>query len=292
MKAVIGVDLAGSFRDAAELVCRLGVSDTTLHFLNVIEPLPSTGWFAPTGYVPPSWETELRTAGETAVEQAVGLYCAKKVLSDGRVVFGSPAEALISEAREQNAELIAIGSLHKSRFECALLGSVGRGLAIASDCSTLIARTSLKPSQPLTAVLATDHSPYADKCIEKFLKWNAAGIGRVHIVTALHMESWAKEAIASSLPQTGGDPEGWVLHELETKSEAVAKKFGAYGCHVHTHVIKGHPNEVLHHAMSAFGGDLLICGGQGHGFVERLVVGSVALHQAVAESFSLLIIRP
>lgn len=292
MKAIIGADLAGSYRSAAELVCRLGFSDTELDFLNVIEPMPSTGWFAPTGYVPPSWEAELRNAGEAIIEQAIGHYCSKKINSDGRITFGSPADALVSEAEARKADLIAIGSSQKSRWESALLGSVGRALAVSSKKSILLARRTAKAVGPMTAVFATDHSPYAGKVIQKFLHWKPSGIEKIHLVTAMHMETWAKEALVSSLPQVGGDAEGWVHKELSDKSDATAEKFRAAGYTVHTHVLKGHPNDVLHHAMSAFAADILICGGQGHGFMERLVVGSVALHQAVAESYSLLIVRP
>lgn len=37
--------------------------------------------------------------------------------------------------------------------------------------------------------------------------------------------------------------------------------------------------------------ELLILGAQGHGFWERLTVGSVSFHQAIAESHSVLMLR-
>ena len=291
MKAIVGVDLAGSFRKTADLVCRLDIPNTQLEFINVVEPMPSTGWFAPTGYVPPAWETELRNAGEVTVENAIGQYCAQKISADGHVAFGSPADVLMDEAAKQKADLIAIGSTHKARWESALLGSVGRALTIASKHPILLARKLSRATGPMTAVLATDHSPYADRCIDRFLSWNPKGFGKIHLVTAAQIEPWALDVLKATVPQID-DPAAWVENELGARSEVVAQKIQKAGYSVYTHVLKGHPNDVLRHAMSAFSGDVLICGGQGHGFVERLVVGSVALHQAVAEHYSLLIVRP
>jgi nucleotide-binding universal stress UspA family protein len=291
MKTLIGVDLGGSFRVALNLCERLDFPRQNFRFLNIVEPMPSTGWFAPTGYVPPVWDSELKTAGEAAVESAIAQSCAQGIPADGHVAHGAAADALMAEADACQCDLISVGSSHKSRLASVLVGSVGRGLTIAAKEPVLLARN-VRAGGPLVVVFATDHSPYAAKCLDKFLKWAPSGVSTVHLVTAVHIEEWLEEPLKKSLPQIGDDVKAWVHSEVSAKSEAAATRLRASGYETHSHVLSGHPNDVLHHAMHAFGGDILILGGQGHGFVERLIVGSVALHQAVAEDYSVLILRP
>lgn len=291
MKTLIGADLGGSYRVALSLCERLKFPNQSFQFLNVIEPMPSSGWFAPTGYVPPVWDSELKRTGEALVEAAIAQSCARGIPADGRVIHGAPTDALMMEAEEYKCDLIALGSSHKSRVASVLVGSVGRGLTIASREPILLARHS-KPSGPVAVIFATDHSPYAGKCLDRFISWAPMGIDKVHLVTAIHIEEWLEAPLKKSLPQIGDDVQAWAHEEVSQKSEEAAKRLRKLGYETHCHVLTGHPNDVLHHAMHAFGGELLILGGQGHGFVERLIVGSVALHQAVAEEYSVLILRP
>jgi nucleotide-binding universal stress UspA family protein len=43
--------------------------------------------------------------------------------------------------------------------------------------------------------------------------------------------------------------------------------------------------------MTEQNGDLLILGAQGHGFLHRIMLGSVALHQIAVEEYPVLIVR-
>ncbi|RYG31629.1 universal stress protein, partial [bacterium] len=43
--------------------------------------------------------------------------------------------------------------------------------------------------------------------------------------------------------------------------------------------------------MSETGSDLLILGARGHGLIERLLIGSLALHVVVAEPYSVMVLR-
>lgn len=291
MKTVIGVDFGRSFREALQLVDRLEIAQQYVRFISVIEPMPSTGWFAPTGYVPPSWESELRHKAEMLTESAVGESCSKGIKADGEVIFGMAADVLIAEAEKDQVDLVAVGRAHKSRVEGALLGSVGRALTLGCKTPVLLARN-LKPGKSLTVVLATDHSPYAEKCIDRFLSWAPAGVSTIHVVTAVHVEGWFQEEMKRRLPQIGENFDAWMQAQIAVKSEELVHRLEAKGYKAYAHVLTGHPNDVLHHAVHGFGADLLVVGGQGHGFLERLIVGSVALHQAVAEDYSVLIMRP
>ena len=83
------------------------------------------------------------------------------------VLNGSAANRLMDHADGVGADLIAVGSGNKGRVEAFLIGSVGRKLVIGAKQSILIAKRKLAAEGPLTAVLATDHSDYANRCIDK-----------------------------------------------------------------------------------------------------------------------------
>jgi nucleotide-binding universal stress UspA family protein len=50
-------------------------------------------------------------------------------------------------------------------------------------------------------------------------------------------------------------------------------------------------NDAIKQTMQEFNAQLLIVGAHGHGFFERMMLGSIALHQVVAEPHSVLVLR-
>ena len=56
-------------------------------------------------------------------------------------------------------------------------------------------------------------------------------------------------------------------------------------------VLQGNVTEVISAAMKRTGADLLIIGAHGHGFLERLVMGSTAMHVVGNEPWNTLVLR-
>jgi nucleotide-binding universal stress UspA family protein len=57
-------------------------------------------------------------------------------------------------------------------------------------------------------------------------------------------------------------------------------------------VVEGTVEESIHRVMSDLKADLLIVGSQGHGFIDRIVVGSTSLHEVIGENYPVLLLRP
>ena len=86
--------------------------------------------------------------------------------------------------------------------------------------------------------------------------------------------------------------EGRTLREqLEFLGEQAVSSLGKAGIATKTEFKRGYVSSAIEHTMAECNGDLVILGAQGHGFLERLLIGSVALNQVVTSRFSTLVIR-
>jgi len=75
------------------------------------------------------------------------------------------------------------------------------------------------------------------------------------------------------------------------RNEQVCERLRALGAQCESRVEEAHPNEAIQNAMKETEADLLILGAQGHGFWDRLAIGSISFHQAIAEPHSVLLLR-
>jgi nucleotide-binding universal stress UspA family protein len=187
------------------------------------------------------------------------------------------------------ARLIAVGSSGKSPLRSFFMGSVGRGILIGAYQSILIARGGSAERGPVRAVLATDHSPYANRCIEALLRLAPRGISHLTVVTVFPKDKM--EALLPFLPDFVLDPAEWVEQGLERRNREVIEKLKPLGCDAASRVEDGEVHDSLRKVMKDARADLLIPGAQGHGFVERVTLGSVSFHEAMSEPHSVLVLR-
>jgi nucleotide-binding universal stress UspA family protein len=94
-----------------------------------------------------------------------------------------------------------------------------------------------------------------------------------------------------SLPELAVDLNDWVREKLTEKSEVAAAQLRAAGYSVTYSVVESDADDAIRNAMREQTADLLILGAQGHGFFERMLTGSVALHHTVSEPYSVLLVR-
>lgn len=75
-------------------------------------------------------------------------------------------------------------------------------------------------------------------------------------------------------------------------SAKMVEHLRSFDLHAEYRVVQGEPDEVLGATMKDVNGDLLAMGAQGHGFIERVMLGSLSLQQVMASPYSTLILRP
>jgi nucleotide-binding universal stress UspA family protein len=187
------------------------------------------------------------------------------------------------------ASMIAVGSSGKTPGQAAFIGSVGRGLVISARQSVLIAKGEVAPTGPVRAVFATDHSGYANRCLQLLKHMTPCGLSHLTVVTCY--EKGYLEPVRELLPGYIEDPDAWITRGLEACNRKALQELEPLGCSLEARVIDARANAGIGRVMQETGADLLIVGAHGHGFVERLTVGSASLHQAVVEPYSVLVLR-
>lgn len=298
MKLVMGADGRGGDARVVNLVKRLHFSAPAgdgyhVDVLNVVESLPYLWMSAPELNDPAILQNLMERQEEegiTAVSHVADALKGSATSCRALTRQGGAVDQLLAHAEDFHADLIAVGGVQESEFSAFLTGSVGRGLVIsAKSQSILVAKGNIASDGPIKAVFATDHSKYADRCIDTLLSFAPQGIGHLTVVTA-----YPKETIHSLrplLPETVLNPAEWIFKNLEERNQQVIERLKPLGCTFDSVVIDDQPNQVIEKTMRDTHADLLILGARGHGFIERLTVGSVSFHQVIAEPYSVLVLR-
>jgi nucleotide-binding universal stress UspA family protein len=213
----------------------------------------------------------------------------------GDVLFGHPTEALLRRADSLRGELIAINAAHTHSEGAALLtGSVARGVAMGAHQSVLIARPSAlfrADDQPVRAVFATDHSDYANRCLERLIDFAPRGLSHLLVMTAAPEREL--ELLDRELPELGISVSASVRQALERRNQSVLHTLrqGLPGVELEAMLYTQPIHEAIERALDQASADLLILGAKGHSLLERLTLGSVSLHQAISGPSSVLILR-
>jgi nucleotide-binding universal stress UspA family protein len=293
MKTIVGVDLAEHYASALETCLELDFPNQEFLFVHAVEPLPS--------YAPPmtetfhdgaAWMQHLRRAGQVAVTKAEARTCHHHITSSSLIVDGPAASNLISAAEAHTADLVAVGTVRRSGLGSFVAGSVARALAIGAKQSILVTKEDRLPKRPLHAVFATDHSEYANRALNRLLGWAPKGVTQIDLITAYDIDDMQVKATPDNLLQPVADIEKAMTGHLIEKGEEVIRMLARAGYTSELHVLRGSPAKILGEHMKKSEADLLILGAQGHGFFERLMVGSTALQQVISAPYPVLVIRP
>jgi len=230
----------------------------------------------------------------------------------------SAVEGILAQADQEKADLIAVDGPHCGPMAALLTGSVARSLVIASHVhSVLLAKeprigpaSEQAPSpkdgvaigmpasdssldSPVRVVFATDHSPYANRCLHKFLHLSPRGISHLTVLTAYPEKELSDDGIF--LPDLAIHPSLAVRRSLIALNAEVLNHLmpmlEAAGATSESRVVGAPINDAIVSTMEETKADLLVMGARGHGFAERLSPGTVSFHQAMTSPYSLLMLR-
>jgi nucleotide-binding universal stress UspA family protein len=292
VKALIGVDSLGQCSSALELVRRLDFAAEKVILLHSVESVMPDGSFPGLagGGTYTDMLTEFEHAGHIALDEAAAA-CGAGANIEKKQMPGDPLRNLLDMADDQEIDLIAVGTQKKSSLQAMLMGSVTRGLLTASTHSFLAAKDIASKEGPLTAVVATDHSDYADQVIDLLVQFAPKGIGRIVVLAVIDPKAQRAVHQFKDDPELSSNVDLWAEDRLHHENMAVCRKLAAIAPVCEERVEHGEVNDVIRTTMADVGGDLLILGAQGHGVIERLRSGSVSFHQVVAENYPVLVLR-
>lgn len=294
MKTIIAVDLVDRGITASTLTARLAFAPPrSFDLVHVIEPLP---WFyygeiSPDATVLTRVLEDQESSGKSALEECRNSLQRLDIGSVQTMLLrGNAAGELLRAADTAKAGLIAVGGPHRGVFERTMLGGVSQKIVSAAACSVLLAKEEPLSDRPLRALFATDHSPYADRCVDLLAQMAPRGIGELIVFSAYSPDYAA--ALATSVDKIVHDVRGWVAEKVGEANRAVVTRLGALPCKLSSRVAEGPPVASIKAALAETGADLLIVGAQGHGFLDRLFVGSVSHALATKGDHHTLVLRP
>jgi nucleotide-binding universal stress UspA family protein len=286
MKAVVGVDPYGKYAPALDLFLRLGFPSPEVLLFSAVEPVLPDASFPELGASHPMAELlrQMQAAAQAEVDKEQARLAGMGVAASGKVGFGPAASGMLAVAEQHGTELAVAGSERKGAFGSLFFGSVTRALAIQCKTSLLVGKEAV--GGDLVAVVAVDGSDYAEKCAAKFGAWQPSGLKRVHVVAADNVTAGTLAAASLSHPEVAGE-----LGMKVKETLAASRGLSSLGAEVTSEVIEGDPKDVVRDCMKASGAAVLVIGAQGHGFLDRLMLGSFALHQVVNEPTNVLVVR-
>lgn len=291
MRTLVGIDMQGTYKSALTLLARFRFESNEVTLTHVVDPtLPYPAFeLIPLGAASADYLQALQRAAESALEDANG-EARKLGLNANSLVLSGPTTPMLAEhAETMGADLIAVAASRKGALGSLFLGSVTRGLAAGAKQSVLVAKGDIPPSGPLRLVFATDHSDYANRCLDRFLTWHPKGVASVTVVTAYDLGEHEASLLHLNIPELGRQAEEAVVDHLREQCLEDVAKLSQRGYIADYKLAHGDTNDVIRTAMKE--ADVLVLGAQGHGFMDRLFLGSVSFHQVAAEEYPVLVIR-
>lgn len=290
MKAILGVDTKGSFVGALRLLARLDFPGLHVDALHVLEAIKHVAPFPTAHHYSRVFKHE-QTEGEQLLESAVNDMRRLGIDAAPILLHGTTPAKLIESAETAGADLIVVGSQRMGKWGSLFFGSVTRALAIESPKSFLVGKSEGPTEGRIHAVFAVDHSPYCDRCVERFFEMAPAGVGKVTLLTAHWTDISMLDMALKDSHLDANDLYDWIENNIRSRSEGIAQRLKERGIEADIRISHEEPREAIEGAMKTTGADLLIMGARGHGLKERLVLGSVAMHEVVVSPHSVLVIR-
>lgn len=291
MKIVLGAHSQSTHKHAVELLSRLQFADADVLAVSAAEPIYSVPvTMSSTMSMSSDVFKALHSAAESTAAQAAKELESRGIRAESRAADGLAADVLMRTADEFNADLIAVGSEQKSAIGALFLGSVTRALAAGAKQSILVARQSTATG-PVRAVLAVDGSEYCDRCIAHLIQLAPKGIGHVTVLQIVEPIVDTMSAAVHVPIATTQEVYAQMENFANKHTQEVADKLNAAGIAATPLVRTGPVLVSIRKVVQETESEMIILGAQGHGFMHRVLIGSIAMHVVASESYSALIMR-
>ena len=196
------------------------------------------------------------------------------------VEYGRPSTEIADEARQRKAQLIVIGLVHHGVMDRILDGDTALEVIRHAHTPVLLASSDWK-SLPKQAVFAVDFSRQSMQAARAGLRL----LGDNATVVLAHVRP---------MPTVYDGMGMWEIEYEEAAKRELAKFAEALDApsnvRVQKMILRGNPAAALLELGDKVDADLIVAGTHGAGFVQRLIVGSVATRLMRHSNRSLLIV--
>lgn len=267
MNVLVGIDSSPQRHDAVALGCVLvRALGGDLHLAHV---LPGAGNARIYGA---DLAGALREAGQEILDSARSSAADGVAVHEHLLQDDSPAKALHEAATANGADLLVLGSSHRSRLGRALLGGTAERVAQGSPCAVAVAPKGYKPAPELRRIgVAYDAGTESREALRWASDVTVALDGTLSVLTVAEplnvglypsAEVMLREDMQASLVAARQR----VLDEAVAEAPPRAKPHGE--------ILHGSPPKVLAAAGEEL--DLLVLGSRGYGPLNAVLLGGVS----------------
>lgn len=278
---VAGTDGSASAELAVDRAGELGIAlDACVHVVSAYSMTSVGESMAAAGGVPVVMrsDTERAAVAETIVARSCERLEARGISARTRISCGDPAQALITIAKDDRAQMIVVGNRGMTGPR-RLLRSVPNGVSHHAQFGVLIVPTQSR-SRPggaaLTGgaiVVGTDGSASATLAVKESIRLAKALGGELHITSSYKPLTGLRISGASP-----GEAEAWGPHpdfHVEAVLDEAAAGARVEGVIATTHASKRDPTDALLDVAETADAAMIVVGSKGMHGMDRLTVGNV-----------------
>lgn len=301
-KILVPTDFSGHSEEALKSALRLkndfGAQLTVLHVFDVSEML-GLGW---TVYGE-SLEAEVISRMETDARNALKEFVKKAGAKENEVATlvarGRPFVETVRLARNENVDLIVMGTHGRKGIEHLLMGSNAEKVVRKAHCSVLTIKRSenrKKPPFPASRILVpTDFSLTSERAMSMALKLAQkyhADILLLHIFADLKIQEAIQWTEYLPTAQTDLELEEGIKKRAEEEMTAFIAKFPVGDVKIITRILSDIPHKGIVETAVKENSDLIVMGTHGRSGLTYLLMGSTAEKVVRTSSCPVLTVKP
>jgi Universal stress protein UspA and related nucleotide-binding proteins len=198
------------------------------------------------------------------------------------LLFGNPAESIVSYLKSNQFDLVVLGHKQRSNFNRILLGSVASKAVHYSPCSVLIVRKNLAWNNILVAL---DASPDAERALEFVFDLGKAKEVSIEAVAVVPIPNYAGTLGEVETARQYGEQ---YYSEILEKTQWAAQK---RKLNFRSQLFFGDPAERILHYLTKRQKDIAVLGHKGTSNIREILLGSTAYKLVNYSPCSVLIIK-
>ena len=264
---------------------------TKLYVLHTIEKLPHDYLHLSSSTAPADIKQKLE---EEAIDKIKAMV-PEEVMEKGDIIpmvrFGKPFLEIIQVAKEENVDLLVIGTHGRAGVERVILGSVAERLVRKAGCPVMVIK-GRKYAGFKRIIVPIDFSDCSRKALEYAIATARSHNSRL---TILHVydESFVEPYINAANSEEEADE---IMKEIElvneTKYDEFLKTIDFSGVECDKLLIKGIPEIQIVESVMAHQADLVVMGTHGRAGIKHILIGSTAEEVVRTVHCDIIILKP
>ena len=289
MQILLAVDASAASRAALdEVASRPWPTGSRVEVLTVIDQLEpwTLGELA----------AQVNALAQQLVEGGAKHLQSRGLAADGRVAEGDPKTVILDHATTMGADLIVLGAHGNSAIERFLLGSVSKAVLRHAPCSVAIVRENGARGGALKVLLAVDGSAGSRRAAESVAGHPWPSGTEIRVLSAVELGLSALQAAFEipSLDATHLETQRVAAMErAEDAIDSARTTLEAAGLTTSesVSVLVASPKEIILQEAAEWPADWIVLGSNGHGALDRFLLGSTSEAVATHAPCSVEVIR-